>query len=52
MTDLDQIHIKDLVVSGIVGINPDERINPQDILVNVTMWADTRRAAEDRKSVV
>ena len=42
---LDQIHIKDLLVSGILGINPDERVNPQDILVNATMWADTRAAA-------
>ena len=42
---LDRIHIKDLLVSGILGINPDERINPQGILVNATMWADTRPAA-------
>lgn len=31
---------------GILGINPDERSNRQDILVNVTMWADTRPAAD------
>jgi len=42
---MDQIHIKDLVVRGILGINPDERVNRQDILVNVTMWADTSAAA-------
>ncbi|MEA3511302.1 MAG: dihydroneopterin aldolase [Actinomycetota bacterium] len=42
---LDQIHIKDLVVSGILGINPDERINRQDILINATLWTDTRDAA-------
>ena len=29
---------------GIVGINPEERTNRQDIVVNVTMWADTRGA--------
>lgn len=46
MTDhLDRIHIRDLVVSGILGINPDERIHRQDILVNATLWADTRDAA-------
>jgi dihydroneopterin aldolase/D-erythro-7,8-dihydroneopterin triphosphate epimerase len=44
--ELDRILIKDLVVRGILGINPDERVNPQDILVNVTLWADTRRAAQ------
>jgi D-erythro-7,8-dihydroneopterin triphosphate epimerase len=42
---LDRIHIKDLVVPGILGIKPDERINPQDILVNATLWADTRTAS-------
>ena len=42
---MDQIHIKDLVVRGIIGINPDERVNRQDVLVNVTMWADTSAAA-------
>ena len=35
----------DLVVPGIVGINPDERVTRQDILVNATLWADTRPAA-------
>jgi dihydroneopterin aldolase/D-erythro-7,8-dihydroneopterin triphosphate epimerase len=42
---LDRIMIRDLLVRGIVGINADERRNRQDILVNVTMWADTRPAA-------
>ncbi len=42
---LDQITIRDLLVRGIVGINPDERTNRQDILVNVTLWADLRPAA-------
>ncbi len=42
---LDRIVIRDLLVRGIVGINPEERRDRQDILVNVTMWADTRRAA-------
>jgi dihydroneopterin aldolase/D-erythro-7,8-dihydroneopterin triphosphate epimerase len=36
----------DLVVAGIVGINPDERVNKQDVLVNATLWVDTRRAAK------
>ncbi len=43
--DLDRIYIKDLVVPGIIGINPDERVTPQDVLVNATLWADTRPAA-------
>lgn len=42
---LDRIHITDLVVSGIIGIKPDERINEQNIRVNATLWVDTRPAA-------
>ena len=45
LRDVDQIFIRDLLVRGIVGINPEERTNPQDIVINVTMWADLRPAA-------
>ena len=41
------IHIKDLLVRGIVGVNDEERRKRQDILVNITMQADTRQAAEN-----
>ncbi len=43
--ELDRIEIRDLVVPGIVGIKPDERVNKQDVLVNATLWVDTRSAA-------
>lgn len=43
--ELDRILITDLSVRGILGINPDERVNEQDILVNAVLWADTRPAA-------
>ncbi|MCP4967019.1 MAG: dihydroneopterin aldolase [bacterium] len=43
--ELDRILIKDLSIFGIIGINPDERINEQEILVNAILWADTRPAA-------
>ena len=42
---MDRIHIIDLSVTGIIGIKPDERVNPQEILVNLTMWVDTTPAA-------
>lgn len=42
---VDRIDIKDLLLRGIVGINPDERSNRQDVLINVSMWADTAPAA-------
>jgi FolB domain-containing protein len=41
----DRVFIRDLLVRGILGINPDERQNRQDILVNVSLWVDTRPAA-------
>ena len=41
----DQIHIKDLLLRGIVGIKPDEQANKQDILINITMYADHSAAA-------
>ena len=44
MSELDRIRIIDLVVPGIIGINPDERIAKQDVLINATLWADTRPA--------
>ena len=46
---LDRIQIHDLLVRGILGIKPDEREKRQDILVNTTLWADTRAAAQSEK---
>lgn len=43
--DLSEVMIKDLSVQGIIGINPDERVTKQEILVNATLWVDTRDAA-------
>ncbi len=46
MSAADRIVIKDLLLRGIVGINDWERDKPQDILINATVFADTRRAGE------
>ena len=46
---MDKILIKDLLVRGILGINPEERVNKQDILINVVLFADIRSAAESDK---
>ena len=43
---MDKIIIKDLLLRGIIGINDDERVNKQDILINIVMYADTRLAAK------
>lgn len=42
---LDRIHIRDLLVRCIVGVNDDERERKQDVLINITMYAELRRAA-------
>ena len=42
---MDRIVIRDLLVTGIIGINEDERVTPQDILVNATLWVDSSTAA-------
>ena len=43
---MDKTFIKDLLVRGIIGIRDWEREKPQDILINVTVFSDMRRAAE------
>jgi len=40
----DQVHIKELLVRTIIGINPEERVKRQDVLINITMFADLRPA--------
>jgi len=43
---MDQIIIKNLLARGIIGVNDWERNRPQNILINITMFADTRPAAQ------
>lgn len=43
---MDKVIIKDLLVRGIIGVNDWERKQPQDILINITVFTDTHRAAE------
>jgi 2-amino-4-hydroxy-6-hydroxymethyldihydropteridine diphosphokinase len=40
----DRIQIKDLLLRTIIGINDEERRNKQDVLINITLHADTRAA--------
>ena len=42
---MDKIIIRDLLLRGIIGINPDERVKQQDILINMVIWSDIRQAA-------
>lgn len=43
---MDEIFIKDLLVRGIIGINPEERVKLQDIVINMQLYGDTRQAAK------
>ena len=43
---MDQIHIKDLLLRTIIGINEEERRNQQDVLINLVLDVDTRPAGE------
>lgn len=43
---MDKIIIKDLLVRSIIGINPEERVKKQDILINMILFADIRQAAQ------
>jgi len=40
----DFIEIKDLLLRTIVGINPEERENRQDVLINIRLETDLRAA--------
>jgi FolB domain-containing protein len=43
---MDQIFIKNLVARGVIGVNDWEREKPQEILINVVLFADLERAGE------
>lgn len=40
----DRIVVCDLLVRGILGTNDSERVNPQDILIQLTLYADLSKA--------
>ena len=43
---MDQILITDLVARGIIGLNEWEREKPQEILINIAIYTDIRKAGE------
>ncbi|MBN1412572.1 MAG: dihydroneopterin aldolase [Spirochaetales bacterium] len=42
--EYDKIHITDLRIRCIIGINPKERIEEQDLVFNITLYGDLSRA--------
>lgn len=43
---MDKVIIKNLLARGIIGVRDWERKRAQDILINITLYTDTQRAAE------
>jgi FolB domain-containing protein len=43
---MDQIFITDLLIRGVIGISEREREQPQDILVNITIFTDIKTAGK------
>jgi FolB domain-containing protein len=43
---MDQVIIRDLLARGIIGINDWEREKPQEILINLVLFADLKKAGE------
>ncbi len=39
----DKIYIRDLSIRCIIGVNQDERIEKQDVVINVILFTDTRK---------
>jgi len=46
---MDKVIIKNLLARGIIGVNDWERKRAQNILINITLFTDTSRAAETDK---
>ena len=43
---MDKVFIKELRVRGILGIHDWERTTPREIVISVTLFCDTRKAAK------
>ena len=43
---MDKVIIKDLLARGIIGVNDWERKRAQDILINLILFTDTKRAGD------
>lgn len=42
---MDRILIRDLMVRCIIGVDPEERREKQDVVINIALSADARKAA-------
>ena len=42
----DEIHIQKVRVNAILGLYPEERVNPQDIIVSAKLFLDLKKAGQ------
>ena len=42
----NKIYIRDLSIRCIIGVNQEERTEKQDVIINVILFADTRKAGQ------
>ena len=42
----DKIYVRDLAIRCIIGVNQDERTEKQDVVINVILFTDTRKAGQ------
>ncbi len=43
---MDKIYIRDLALRCIIGLYPEERTKLQDVIINITMETDLRKAGQ------
>jgi len=43
----DKIFIRDMLVRCIIGVNDDERREKQDVIINITLYADLQKACQN-----
>lgn len=46
---MDKVFIKDLLVQGIIGINEEERLKPQDVLINIILYTNINKGGKTDK---
>ena len=44
--ELDELHIRDLMLRCIIGLNDWEREKKQDVMINITLYADLSAACQ------
>jgi FolB domain-containing protein len=43
---MDKVIVKNLAARGIIGVNDWERVKPQEILINITLFGELKKAGD------